>query len=87
MVLQKNVTASRNTKEHVIVWSDEDEIVDFESAEAVALEKLGRGRATGSGEFVRNLKMGDVITVWGKARFPGWINTVEDVQIDIYWAV
>jgi len=87
MAIQRNVTATRSTKEHIIVWSDKDDISNPESAEAVALEKLGRGRATGSGEFVRNLKIGDVVTVWGKSRFAGWTNTVEEVQIDVYWSV
>jgi len=33
------------------------------------------------------MKVGDVVPVWGKARFPGWANVVEMVKIDIYWAV
>jgi hypothetical protein len=85
-VLQKNVTANRNTKKHVITWSYNDDI-DRDSLEADELEKQGRGCATGSGERVRDLKVGDVVTVWAKSRFPGWVNTVERVRIDVYWAV
>jgi hypothetical protein len=52
-----------------------------------ALEDQGRGRNTANGQFVRDLKVGDIVTVWGKARFPGWVNMIETVQIDVYWAV
>lgn len=86
-VLQKNVVIDRSTKTHVITWSSTDSIANDECAEAMDLEKQGRGRATGSGEFVRNMQLGDVVTVWGKARFPGWCNSVEEVQIDVFWAI
>ncbi|CAK7235730.1 hypothetical protein SCUCBS95973_009365 [Sporothrix curviconia] len=51
------------------------------------LDKIGRGSETGDGSFVRNLRVGDVVTVWAKARFPGWSNTVRSVEVDVYWAV
>jgi hypothetical protein len=58
-----------------------------DSPEADALEEQGRGRASLNGEFVRNLRVGDLITVWAKARFGGWANIVTDVKVDVYWAV
>lgn len=85
-VLQKNVTCVRNMKEHVITWSYDDHI-DPESKEANDLQLQGRGSATGSGDLVRGLVLGDVITVWAKSRFPGWMNVIEQVKIDLYWAV
>lgn len=51
------------------------------------LDEDGRGRGTGDGTFVRELKMGDVITIWGKARFGGWVNHIDRVRIDVYWAL
>jgi hypothetical protein len=84
--LQSNITASSITKEHIITWAYNDNIVP-ESAEGDELEKQGRGRSSGNGEYVRNLKLGDVITVWGKARFPGWSNNIEEVKVDVYFAV
>lgn len=84
--LQKNVTGSRNTKEHVITLSCFDNI-NPESVDAKNLEAIGRGRETGTGDIVRNLQIGDVVTVWAKARYSQWINHVEEVKIDIYWAV
>lgn len=84
--LQKNVTADRTTKEHVVVWSRDDNI-DPDSIEAQELEKVGRGRETGTGDIIRTLKIGDVLTVWAKARYGQWVNHVEEVRIDVYWAV
>ncbi|KAM7220628.1 hypothetical protein V8F06_004032 [Rhypophila decipiens] len=59
----------------------------FETAEVQALADVGRGIATGDGEFVRKLKVGDIVTVWAKARFPGWVNYVDRVKVDVYWAI
>jgi hypothetical protein len=86
MALQRNVHSSREMKEHVVTWSFDDHI-DPESEEATKLQLQGRGGATGSGELVRSLVVGDVVTVWAKARFPGWMNVIEQVKIDVYWAV
>ena len=85
-VLQKNVVAKPESKTHVITWKYNDNIQP-ESPEADELHYQGRGKNTGRGDFVSNMKMGDCVTVWAKARFRGWINTVEKVQIDVYWAV
>jgi hypothetical protein len=86
MALQRNVTAARETREHKIAWYFDDNIIT-DSLDAVELDKRGRGRDTGNGEFVRNLKVGDVVTVWAKARFAQWLNVVEEVKMDVYWAV
>lgn len=51
------------------------------------MKEIGRGSETGRGDFVRNLKPGDVITVWAKSRFAGWTNYVEAVKVDVYWAM
>lgn len=85
-ILQKNKTATRVFEDHKITWRFNDDIHP-ESPEADELEAQGRGRETANGEFVRNLKIGDVVTLWAKARFPGWANTVEDVSMDVYYAV
>ncbi|KUI60836.1 hypothetical protein VP1G_08041 [Cytospora mali] len=82
--IQKNKAATRQPTTHKIVWSWRD---DVNPLTAEQLEGLGRGTATGNGDFVRNLKLGDVVTVWAKARFAGWINYVERVDMDIYWAL
>jgi hypothetical protein len=84
--LQSNVMAFRITTEHVITWSWDDHI-NPDSTEAEALEAIGRGANTGTGEFVRNLRLGDVVTLWAHARFPGWVNHVEFAKIEVYWVV
>lgn len=85
-LIQRNQTRCREVKTHVVQWSWTDDI-DPESDAAEELKLQGRGRGTGDGSFVRDLKLGDVITVWGKAKFPAWINHVDKVRIDVYWAV
>jgi len=84
--LQKNRTATRQTHEYTITWSASDN-VSPDSPEADALEAQGRGRDTISGNFVRSLVPGDVITVWAKARFAGWSNHIESMKMDVYWAI
>ncbi|KAK3362590.1 hypothetical protein B0T25DRAFT_524686 [Lasiosphaeria hispida] len=85
--IQCNVTALRELKEHRVVWCYTNEDDETNEAAAVALAEKGRGRATGDGKFVRDLRLGDVVTVWGMARFPAWVNYVRSVKIDVYWAV
>lgn len=86
--IQCNVMAKREPTEHRVVWSYTDDISPERDVEASAkLAESGRGTATGNGKFVRNLKLGDVVTVWAKARFAAWYNAVESVKIDVYYAI
>jgi hypothetical protein len=86
-LIQANIHAMREYTTHKVEWRWTDDI-DPESPEAEEeLVAKGRGKATGNGEFVRNLTLGDVVTVWGRARFPAWANHVHSVQIDLYWAI
>ncbi|KAK4136862.1 hypothetical protein BT67DRAFT_373679 [Trichocladium antarcticum] len=86
--VQSNVTAEREWKTHRVVWSYTDDIDPERDVEAaVKLEEQGRGKATGDGKFVRDLKLGDVVTLWAMARFGGWVNKVESAKIDVYYAV
>ncbi|KAH8201167.1 hypothetical protein TruAng_004635 [Truncatella angustata] len=82
--IQCNKTATRGTQDHVVEWRYTDDI-DPEFSAADELEAVGRGRATGNGEFVRNLKLGDVVTVWGRARFGAWHNQIKRVELKVYW--
>ena len=83
-----NLTAEKEVLEHRVVWSHTDDIDPKRDVEAaVKLEREGRGKATGNGKFVRDLKLGDVVTLWSKARFPSWANFVESAKIDVYYAI
>ncbi|KOS16955.1 hypothetical protein ESCO_004925 [Escovopsis weberi] len=82
----RNRLKEREWRNHVITWSYLDDI-DPCSEAGVKLEEEGRGRATGNGKFVRDLRLGDVVTLWGKARFPGWANHIMEARIDIFWAI
>lgn len=84
LTIQKNKVATRKPTTHTIVWSWKD---DANPLTAEKLDELGRGTASGNGDFIRNLKLGDAVTVWAKARFAGWANHIERVNMDIYWAL
>jgi hypothetical protein len=86
MTIQKNVVASDKTREHKVSWVYTDNVMP-DSLDAIELEKQGRGKESANGNFVRNMKRGDVVTFWAKARFAGWTNAVKEVKMDVYWAV
>ncbi|KAK4144991.1 uncharacterized protein C8A04DRAFT_10967 [Dichotomopilus funicola] len=89
--VQCNRVAIRETLTHRVVWSHTDDIRPDRDSDAEAVTNLatvqGRGKATGDGKFVRDLKLGDVVTLWAKARFPSWTNNVESVKLEVYYAI
>ncbi|KAM0326193.1 hypothetical protein ACHAQA_006790 [Verticillium albo-atrum] len=84
--IQCNRTCTRGYSNYEVTWRWTDNIAPGSTA-AEELTAQGRGSDTGNGEFVRNLQLGDVITVWGKSRFHGWANNVETVGVEVYWAI
>lgn len=84
--IQCNKTATSEFTDHKIAWSWTD-MVKENSPEAQRLAEKGRGKLSASGEFVRSLRLGDVVTVWGMARFPNWQNRVEEAKVSVYFAV
>lgn len=88
MTLQKNLTATGTFKDHEIVlrW-DDDVDPESEFATEVLEKERGTGKELFDGKLVRNLEVGEVITVWARARFPGWMNVVDKVEVKVYWAV
>ncbi|KAI0975792.1 hypothetical protein F4678DRAFT_282767 [Xylaria arbuscula] len=84
--IQCNRCVDRDWQHHRVVWSCSDDI-DPESSDGQELDSIGRGSATGDGSFLRSLKVGDMLTVWGRARFPGWVNNIQKVQVEVYWAL
>ncbi|KAI8951588.1 hypothetical protein F4801DRAFT_285888 [Xylaria longipes] len=85
-MVQSNRVAEHDWQHHHIEWSWTDK-VDPKSSAGRELEANGRGSTTGDGSFLRSLKVGDMVTVWGHARFPGWTNSVQKVQVQVYWAL
>lgn len=84
--LYRNRTATSETQHTTITWSWTDN-TPSDSAEAeIADREEGRGRATLDGKFVRDLNVGDRVAVWGRARFPGWVNMVEKMEVRVAWA-
>jgi hypothetical protein len=75
--LTRNRRADKNTQHHHIVWhyldnQDFGSYIDDESGTP--------------GRLVRELKVGDTIAVWARARFGGWVNHVKSVSITVSWA-
>jgi len=87
--IQANITAHHVFTHHTVTWNYNDDIDPENDTEAaVKLEKQnGRGKATGNGKFVRELRIGDMVTVWAKARFPAWCNYISSVKVEVYWAI
>ena len=84
--VQYNVQAKREVTEHTIIWRHTDNVQE-DSPEAAELQRIGRGRATGDGRFVRSLVLGDCVSLWAKARHPQWLNTVESATVEVYFAI
>ncbi|KAG1756669.1 uncharacterized protein EDB91DRAFT_1041321 [Suillus paluster] len=84
--LQKNIVAESLTTHHIVTWTDLDNVKE-RSPEAMAAESAGQGWKSYDGRFVRDLQVGDCITLWMRARFQGWSMNAEKAKITVYWAV
>lgn len=84
--LQRNIHAEHELHHHSIIWHYLD-CIDGSSDAANNLDANGQGRASLNGNFIRNLRIGDCITLWMRARFPGWYSEIDEAKIEVYWAV
>ncbi|EDR00465.1 uncharacterized protein LACBIDRAFT_313370 [Laccaria bicolor S238N-H82] len=76
--LQSNIRASAKEAFHEVVWTD---------VEDWTVNSWGE---TGSGDgrgFVRLLQPGDKIAVIARARYPGWVNHVRRVEVEIFYSL
>jgi len=81
ILLQQNLHAEREFKDHTIVW----DWMDYEDEDADKYyEKWGHNR---NGEFVRGLRGGDEIRVVMNCRYPGWSCEVDKCEVKMFWAV
>lgn len=84
--LQRNLHAAKGWRTHIVELHHLD-TVEEGSAEAETADAKGRGWQSMDGTFVRGLCVGDCITLWMRARFPGWVCSVRKAKIDVFWAV
>lgn len=84
--LQRNITARSETQHHSVTWHYNDSMEENSPATEAA-DSRGQGWKSLDGTFVRSLRTGDCITLWSRARFPGWRSEVENATITVYWAV
>lgn len=83
---QYNVQSQSQMTEHVFEWRWTDD-TPAEGPGGDALAAVGRGRATGDGRFVRELRLGDCVSLWARARYPAWRNHVETASVEVYFAL
>ncbi|KAL6886284.1 hypothetical protein HDV57DRAFT_515438 [Trichoderma longibrachiatum] len=84
--IQRNAMAVGDSRTYVTTWTCRD-VYAPDSDEARKWMEEGKGKMNGDGSFVRSLGLGDVVTVWGRAMHRGWVNVVESVEIEVYWAL
>lgn len=84
--LQRNIHAGKDVHRHAVTWHYLDSIEEG-SAAANEADERGQGWQSLDGNFIRGLREGDCITLWMRARFPGWRLAMKGAKIDIYWAV
>jgi len=85
--IQCNELAALRIREHRVVWNHTDDIDPKDEEATKTLAECGRGKETGNGKFINEMQIGDMVTIWAKARFPGWWNQIESVNVDVYWVV
>ena len=98
--IQHNKCADRNVTQHRIEWHYLDidpleppgDIIGDDERSAAdpsndIIDEDGRESRARGGRFVRQLKLGDVVTLWAMARFPGWTNYIEHARVDVYWSL
>lgn len=74
--LQSNIRASAKEALHEVVWTDVDDW------------KVNSETGSGDGRgFVRLLQPGDKIAVIARARYPGWVNHVGRVEVEIFYSL
>ncbi|PPQ67204.1 hypothetical protein CVT24_011275 [Panaeolus cyanescens] len=79
--IRRNLRANNKFRKRVVVWSWDDEL------EANEERKLnGQGIGQGAG-FVEALGKDDRIAVMARARYPGWMNFVESVTIEVFYSI
>ncbi|KAF6760630.1 hypothetical protein DFP72DRAFT_76792 [Ephemerocybe angulata] len=82
-MLQRNRRANRGEAQHEITWTSIDDVETKEDTDE-ALDRSGSGGGYG---FVCSLQPGDRIAVYARAQYPGWVNHVHGVEIQIYYSL
>ncbi|KAF7332357.1 hypothetical protein MKEN_00117400 [Mycena kentingensis (nom. inval.)] len=81
-LVQKNYTASRQFRTHVVTWNAGEEERDEEQVD------IDERRGAGLGDrFVDNLEVGDRIALFVRSKYPGWVNDVESATITVFYGL
>ncbi|KAF9555115.1 hypothetical protein CPC08DRAFT_712307 [Agrocybe pediades] len=82
--IQRNIRASKEPTLYEVYWSKVDLGFHDELDDLEFMDMTGSGRGTG---FVQCLRPTDRIGVIGRAMYPGWINNVRKVEIEVWYMV
>lgn len=76
-------------QQHRIVWHylDNLNVQSDTKSEVSKSQNSGSETATAAAKFVRDLKVGDTIALWAKAKQREWLNLGQYVSIVVTWAV
>ncbi|KXJ93876.1 hypothetical protein Micbo1qcDRAFT_201819 [Microdochium bolleyi] len=80
--IQRNRRAQREMQHHHVEWTWLDSSITGDEDVGFVGHNPG-----GNGDFVRSLRLGDMVTVWGRARYRGWNNNVQRVEVRVFYAV
>ncbi|KAF9044285.1 hypothetical protein BJ165DRAFT_1480239 [Panaeolus papilionaceus] len=80
--IQLNLRANGEFEEHAVVWRWDDELDIVNENRRLDEEGIGQGAG-----FVEALGKGDRIAVMARARYPGWVNFVKSVTIQVFYSI
>ncbi|KAJ7182847.1 hypothetical protein C8R43DRAFT_968254 [Mycena crocata] len=88
-LVQRNLCATKTPRNHTVTWRPHIGPADEElEAEIAPEEKDPRTNGSGDGDgFIDLLASEDRIAVIARARYPGWVNKIQSVQVQVYYAV
>jgi hypothetical protein len=86
--LARNLRGNLTLQHHRVVWHYLDDIGAQSDVDPVTGLNSGGGTSVMlNGSFVRELKIGDTIAVWAKARHPRWVNYIHNASVTVSWAI
>ncbi|KAF7348982.1 hypothetical protein MVEN_01419200 [Mycena venus] len=84
--VQRNFCASNDHRAHVVAWGAVVHPPNSNSDPGAESENADTGAGCGAG-FVECLVPGDRIAVIARARYPGWSNFIQRVEVSVYYGL
>ncbi|TFK96568.1 hypothetical protein BDV98DRAFT_608193 [Pterulicium gracile] len=96
-LVQHNLHADRTPRQHEVVWKEGDPRTEWTSPDSDPVGDTvpplevrnwmdsDRGAGLGKG-FLPQLRLGDRVVLWAKARYPAWTNCVYTAEMEIFYS-